>query len=418
MKIGYACKTVAVPGTGQKSLMQKSATPEKLRQVIGDNLQALQKVLAYCEDNAIGLFRISSDTIPFGSSPVNTLAWQQEFGAELADLGDRAKAAGLRLSMHPGQYTVLNSPREDVVQRAVLDLVYHCDFLDAMGLDASHKIILHVGGVYGDKPAAMQRFVQAYQLLPGNIQQRLVIENDDTCYTVADVLSVSEKTGAPVVFDNLHHHLNPPGEALPERQWIQACAATWKAGDGKPKTHYSQQAAAGRPGAHSDTIALQPFLDYCQTSLQDQADVMLEVKDKNRSAVKCVLACNPSLGMARLEREWGRYKYLVLERDHHAYQKIRQLLKDKSAYPAQEMFALVEEALARDIQTGSAVNSAQHVWGYYKEVASAAQARQVLAALEQYGSGQASLSRVKKLLYRLAEEYRQSYLLHSYYFAF
>ena len=200
MSIGYASKTLAVPGAAMRSITQRLATPERLAAVIADNLAALEVALAYNARNRINLFRISSDVIPFGSSPVNTLDWAADFAPQLAALGRTARTHGMRLSMHPGQYTVLNSPNADVVERAVADLVYHAAFLDALELDATAKIVLHVGGVYGDKEAALDRFARAYETLPATVRRRLVIENDDRLFTARDVLALSRRTGAPVGF--------------------------------------------------------------------------------------------------------------------------------------------------------------------------------------------------------------------------
>lgn len=120
----------------------------------------LDRVLDYNIQNGIKLFRISSDIIPFGSHPVNTLEWQEIFNGKLKEIGHKALTKGIRLSMHPGQYTVLNSPDESVVARAAEDLRYHARFMDAMGLGKEHKIILHIGSIDGDKTEAVKRFIQ------------------------------------------------------------------------------------------------------------------------------------------------------------------------------------------------------------------------------------------------------------------
>lgn len=417
MSIGYACKTVAATGTGQKSLVRQYATEARLHEVMAGNIEALDKVMDYLDSNDIRLFRISSDIIPFGSSPVNTIHWQRQYSGQLAAVGRKALARGIRLSMHPGQYTVLNSPDEGVVCRAMEDLQYHCDFLDSLGLPASHKIILHVGGVYGEREAAVNRFVQASRQLPQGIKKRLVIENDDRCYTVEEVLAISRQTGLPAVFDNLHHQLNPPPTQKSDREWIDLCGQSWRPEDGKQKIHYSQQAAGGKAGAHSATVAVAEFAAYYHQINGGRLDVMLEVKDKNRSAVKCGL-CVGEAPMARLEREWGRYKYLVMEHDLRSYQQLRQLLKDKSSCPALEMFSVVEAALEGEVQPGSAVNAANHVWGYFKRKATKAEAGRFSRALDRYRTGQGGLNSVKNALRRLAEGYEESYLLESYYFDF
>lgn len=73
MSIGYASKTLAVPGARMQSVVQRLATPDRLAQAIDGNLRALDAALDYQAKNGIRLFRISSDVIPFGSSPVNAL---------------------------------------------------------------------------------------------------------------------------------------------------------------------------------------------------------------------------------------------------------------------------------------------------------------------------------------------------------
>ena len=108
------------------------------------------------------------------------------------------------------------------------------------------KIIVHVGGAYGDKKKAMDRFALRGQTLPKNIQSRIALENDDTAYTVEDILALSARTGFPAVFDTLHHAINPPKEVLGMRTWMDRCAMTWRAEDGRQKLHYSQP--GGRRG--------------------------------------------------------------------------------------------------------------------------------------------------------------------------
>ena len=160
MSIGYACLTVGVSGTKLRSCTVKNATLDVLSTLIRSNLAALDNQLDYNIQNDIKLFRISSDIIPFGSHPVNTLKWWEKFNDRLKEIGNKALVNGIRLSMHPGQYTVLNSPDEAVVERAVTDLKYHTRLLEAMGLETQHKIVLHIGGIYGNKTAALQRFIQ------------------------------------------------------------------------------------------------------------------------------------------------------------------------------------------------------------------------------------------------------------------
>jgi UV DNA damage endonuclease len=391
----------------------KNATADVLNDIIRSNLASLDRILEYNIQNGIKLFRISSDIIPFGSHPVNTLKWWEEFSDILKMIGNKALVNGIRLSMHPGQYTVLNSPDEAVADRAVEDLKYHCRFLDAMGLGAEHKIILHIGGIYGDKKAAARRFIQNHRCLDSNIRCRLVIENDDRQYTISDVLSIGKDEGIPVVFDNLHHQVNPDN-ILSEGEWIVACRKTWKQKDGPQKLHYSQQDKDKRSGSHSATLDVSEFAEFYRSLPKQDTDIMVEVKDKNLSSIKCINVISPPK-IKRLEKEWERYKYLVLEHSPKNYNEIRQLLKDKDAYPLFEFYRLIDESMKTPVTSGNAVNAASHVWGYFKDLADDKARSAFQKNIDKVSQG-GSARHIKHQLFELTKIHKQQYLLDSLYF--
>jgi len=416
MSIGYACLNIGTPDTNIRSIMQRNATPEKLTEVTAHNLAALERMIDYNRKNGIKPFRISSDLIPFGSSPVNALPWWDIHAEDFQHIGAKIRKSGMRVSFHPGQYTVLNSPDEDVVARAILDLAYHAKMLECLGVDNQHKIVLHVGGIYGDKKEALQRFEQNFRRLPEAVRNRLIIENDDRLYNIEEVLGLAHRLQIPAVYDNLHHAINPPPSRGTDLYWIAEAKKTWKAADGNQKIHYSQQAPGKRPGAHTDTIDLKTFLTFYEQLEDKQIDIMLEVKDKNLSAIKCQNATTNAPKPVLLEKEWGRYKYAVLERSPAVYQAIRTLLKDKDAYPVPEFYRLIDTAFAEEIHPGYAENAAAHVWGYFKKHASDAERKQYEKNLTNYRNGSGRLATLKRHLFRLAQKYESEYLLQSLYF--
>jgi UV DNA damage endonuclease len=418
MRVGYACQTIGVRDTDYRTCLAKNASPDVLQGLIAHNLGALANAIRYNIRSGILLFRITSDLIPFGSSPVNPLAWTGLFAGEFARIGDLIRSSGMRVSMHPGQYTVLNSPNPDIARRAADDLAYHADVLDSMGLDASHKIILHIGGIYQDRAAALERFAQRWQQLDARVRNRLVIENDDKCYTIEDVLAVGSQLGIPVVFDNLHHQLNHRTGSPDDRFWIEQCRPLWRPADGPQKIHFSQQDPVKKGGSHAPTIRTSDFVGYCRGLARDDLDIMLEVKDKNLSAVKCQLGLAGHPRRQDLENEWARYKYVVLEHAPADYQAIRQLLNRRGDVPVLEFYDLLEKALATEVNAGHAENAALHVWGYFKDQATETEKKAVLRGLEKYRAGTVSLAAVKKALERLAVTYQQDYLLNCYYFFF
>jgi UV DNA damage endonuclease len=425
MKIGYACLTTGLNQERYKTCIQKNATEETLTQLIAHNLKVLSLMLDYNIEHQIMMFRISSDLIPFGSSPVNQLSWWELFSEEFLALGEKIREHGLRVSMHPGQYTVINSPDQGVVGRAFLDLEYHARVLDSMGLNSEHKLILHIGGVYQEREQATQRFMDAYDQLSPEVKRRLVIENDDKSYTIEEVLRIGFLKNIPVVYDNLHNQVLPSDTNKDDVYYIKEAAKTWKRQDGPQKIHYSQQNPSKRPGSHSRTIYIRQFYEFFQqlkTSIPEQElpDIMLEVKDKNLSARKCILALDQTPKIRNLEEEWALYKYKILEQSHAHYLKIRRLLKDKTSYPVLEFYEILEEAMDLELEEtkslGNFLNSSEHIWGYYKKQVTEKERKEYLALLEAIQKGTKKKESLRNFLLKLTQKYQDPYLLNSYFF--
>ncbi|MDD3241564.1 MAG: UV DNA damage repair endonuclease UvsE [Bacilli bacterium] len=286
-RIGYACLTVGIKDN-YKTIRKDNITEEKLYNIIEHNLNLLEKQINYNNEHNIRMFRISSDIIPFGSSNLNKLEWDKLFEDKLTEIGEKIKQYNIRVSMHPGQYTVLNSPNKLVLENSIKDLEYHTKFLMSLNTNSSSKIILHIGGVYKDKEESKKRFIESYNRLNQNIKDRLVIENDDKSYNIKDVLEISQKANIPVVYDNLHNKINN-SDNNSDYYWIKKVKETWKDKDGVQKIHYSQQAIDKRKGSHSETIDLTIFNEFKANLKNIKVDIMLEVKDKDISAIKCIL---------------------------------------------------------------------------------------------------------------------------------
>ncbi len=416
MSIGYACLTKGIPNTGFRTCIIKNASSENLKELIEHNLNSLENIIDYNIKNNILLFRISSDIIPFGSNPVNKLKWEVLFKGKLDKIGFKIKKSGMRVSMHPGQYTVLNSLNSAVVENAAKDLFYHAKFLESLGTDTSSKIILHIGGIYGDKISASERFTNNYKSLKKTIKDRLVIENDDKLYNINDVLKIAKEINVPVVFDNLHHFLNPPEVLKSEQDWIYEAKKTWSEKDGLQKIHYSQQDSQKRKGSHTRTIYISQFLDYYKNLSDKNIDIILEVKDKNLSALKCINATAIDKKIIRLEDEWKKYKYIILEHSQHDYKIIREMLKDKKEYPAEDFYNTLDVSMGKDIDLGNAVNAASHVWGYFKNICIDREKDDYEKKIGGFLSEKTSLKVLKSYLYKLSVKYKCEYLLDSYYF--
>jgi UV DNA damage endonuclease len=188
--------------------------------------------------------------------------------------------------MHPDQFIVLNSPNQTIVTRSIAELTYHAQLLNALELSTQAKIQLHVGGAYGDKKQALQRFIDTYTTLSKDIKERLVIENDDKLFSAHDCLFIHAQTGIPLLFDTLHHECLPTNENMIDI--LAAFFATWKTQDGLPMIDYSIQDPAGRRGKHALTLNSKEFYQFITQTKAFDFDIMLEIKDKQESALKAL----------------------------------------------------------------------------------------------------------------------------------
>lgn len=290
LRFGFACIPIGLPQPVVHSCKLANATPRRLQELLEANLESLSRCVDYCADLGFALFRINSGVVPFGSHPVNTLRWWQRYAGELAELGRRARARGLRLSMHPGQFTVLNSPDPKVVLAAREELVYSARFLDALGMPASGKIVIHLGGVYGDKPAAMARLESAWRALPPEVEARLVLENDERLFGIEDALEMSRRVGAPVVFDRFHHRFYGDALGTPIPELLRRAMKTWRARDGRPKIHFSSQEKGARPGTHDVLLSMPEFKEFLKESDGLELDVMIEARGKENAALEALKA--------------------------------------------------------------------------------------------------------------------------------
>jgi UV DNA damage endonuclease len=286
MRIGYPCINLSLPCRPSRTFRLANLSWEKLRETLSGNLACLEEIVRWNAERGLLFLRITSDLVPLASHPANRFPWDEEFQAEFARIGTLMRDFGMRISMHPGQYTLLNSPRPGVGRAAVADLLYHARVLDLLGLDLSAKIQIHVGGVYGNKKKAMERFLRAYEALPEGVKRRLVLENDERFYTLSDVLLIHRETGIPVVFDFFHHELNPDGRTLAEA--LECQKETWGPEDGIPIVDYSSPLSGERTGSHAYALDEEHFRRFLEGSRPYDFDLMLEVKDKERSALRAL----------------------------------------------------------------------------------------------------------------------------------
>ena len=228
MNIGYACINMQLsypqkyggaekgvkPITTGRSMIKRTFQSKGLdyaSELTLANCMDLDKIVDWNILNNYKFFRITSGLAPWKSE----YEWDDlkdifRIKTHLRSAGIKAKTHNLRITSHPGPFNVLTSPHPHVVDNCISDLTDHGSVFDMMGLSRTpyNKINIHIGGAYGDKPAAMERFCKNFERLPESVQSRLTVENDDkaSMYSVKELYyGVYKRIGVPVVFD-YHHH--------------------------------------------------------------------------------------------------------------------------------------------------------------------------------------------------------------------
>jgi len=259
----FAEEPIAFRTTTATSLLRMSPS-ERLRKLSGlclSNAESLLAALRYCHANGIGSFRIGSSMLPVKTHPevgyrVDELPDGDSITAAFQCCGEFAKQHGLRTVFHPDQFVVLNSPREDVVQKAVADLEYHAEVAEWVAADV---INIHGGGAYGNKAKALDDFARSVDRLSDRVRQRLTVENDDKTFSPEDLLPLCRRIGLPLVYD-VHHHRCLP-DALSVGVATEQALGTW---DREPLFHLSSPLAgwdAPKPERHHDYIDVADFPD-------------------------------------------------------------------------------------------------------------------------------------------------------------
>jgi UV DNA damage endonuclease len=312
-RLGFPVKIMTRPDLKSNDTRRWQQSPH-----LKVSLEYLDGILDHLAAKKIEMYRMASDLAPYATHPDMPQFHEMvpESDAELRAVGAKAKALGIRLSFHPSQYIVLNSPDPALVRRSTADLLSQAEILDRMELGPEAVMVIHVGGTYGDRPAANARWVETWKALPEPVRRRLVLEHDDIRFSASDILWIYQHTGVRLIFDHQHFWcLNPDG--LPMMDTVRAILRTWPDGQ-RPKIHFSsprtelrevkrkvKAPALGTSGktpmrkpktttvqiapiwtGHADYIHPFEFMSFMREAKDLDFDVMLEAKVKDMALIR------------------------------------------------------------------------------------------------------------------------------------
>jgi UV DNA damage endonuclease len=280
IRFGYPTQNLTIPASTNRTL-RLANLPDvgRLKGLVSENISDLKRILRWNEDHGVGLFRMGQNLIPFASHQAFPYDWETEHGEALREAGELARALGIRLSMHPGQYINPGSLKPEVVQRSLAELCYVARVFDLLG-NPNGVVVLHMGGAHADKQASAARFVEVMHS-ETQILRYLALENDERIWNVAEVVTTADALGIPAITDAFHHDLNPGGLTLKEA--LDLSLPTWAPRDVRPKLHLSSQDPAKQAGAHAYSVESRDWQALLGASGGREVDVMVEAKGKERA---------------------------------------------------------------------------------------------------------------------------------------
>lgn len=293
IRLGYAAMSMNVKNSSPSQTMtytqfakiaDREAAVRKLERIAASNLTNCLRLMRHNAAHEIHFFRLSSKLIPLANHP-DLPDWNF-----IAPLKENLQAIRsylqehpmMRIDFHPEHFVVLNTQNAEAFQMAVKTLNMHRKLLMGMGIEPEHRCVVHVGGGYKDKEKALEQFIHNWAMIPYGLQKMIMLENDDTTFTVKDTLYLCEKLGIPFVFDYHHHLANHEEGAVWEEDWLRAIQ-TWTAAKLPVKVHISSPRSEKEFKAHADFIDKEGALRFLHAvkGSVPQIDIMIEAKRKD-----------------------------------------------------------------------------------------------------------------------------------------
>lgn len=279
-RVGFPCLTTSLGFTTGHTTRLNNFSEEKQEEKINENIGGLINILNWMGKTKLRMFRMSSEFVPFATHNISkNIDWESKIKYKLTQIGEYFLPHNFRFSIHAMPFVVLNSPKSYVVKNSLNELEYYTKLLDCLGCDNTHKIIIHPGGVYNDKPQAIKNLKTTLNSIDPKIKSRLILENDDKHYSYRDVLEIGEDVGIPPILDIHHFYLLPSPKIARD---LERGKLLW---DSIPKIHASSSMPNARHGTHDD-YTTQKMLKRITQIIPYDVDVMFECGKKEEAATK------------------------------------------------------------------------------------------------------------------------------------
>jgi UV DNA damage endonuclease len=298
VRLGYVAMSVEVQNASPSQTMtfaqfqrikDREAAIRKLERIAESNLENCLRLLKHNVANDIHFFRLSSRLIPLANhEELGDWDYMTPLKEPLRRLGDYIKEHPMRVDFHPDHFNVLNTPDKEILVNSLKTLSMHEALLKGMGILPEHRCVLHVGGGYEDKEKALEMFIHNWAYIKPSIQKMIMLENDDTTFTVKDTLYLCEKLGIPMVFDYHHHLANHE-----EEDWVadwERVIGTWSHSPLPVKMHISSPRSEKDFRAHADMVDAKMFMQFLNEVKGTVPEIhcMIEAKQKDAALFQLV----------------------------------------------------------------------------------------------------------------------------------
>ena len=327
-KIGFACKYMHPDQTVKKKLLEEIQRPlntrattvawldnqprdvavERIHDIVDHNTKSVERLVEYVGslDKNYRMVRLGSDVLPMYTHPVwkfvyNDTELKNLIALRFNKVGEIARDRNVRLSMHPGQFTVLASDKQSIVDNSIEEFEYHVDIARWMGYGKEFqdfKINVHISGKQGP-----QGIKNVLGRLSPEARNTITIENDEMTWGIDASLELAEHVA--LVLD-IHHHWVHTGEYIqPTDDRYLRIIDSWRGV--RPVIHYSvsredllvehdpdilpdleallaQGYKKAKLRAHSDMMWNRAANRWAASFL-DTADIMVESKFKNLASL-------------------------------------------------------------------------------------------------------------------------------------